>query len=85
MKHSASNNWGNVRVDPMKGIRVGEPTAHRQAVRVLISGTESETLACVTRHRDNRAWLLIAESMETRQAVLTLIRSYLGNTEGRGE
>jgi len=90
MKHTASNNWGNVRKNPMQGIRVGDPTAHRMAVKVLLSGTELESLETVRRHRDNRAWLILADEIEfssekPRTAVLTLIREFLKATEGRGE
>jgi len=86
MKHTASNNWGNTRKNPMQGIRVGDPAANRMAVKVLMSGTESETLACVKRHRENVAWLKLADELEfsskkPRTAVLTLVRAYLAGKE----
>jgi len=86
MSHPATKNWGNVRVNPMQGIRVGDPTANRNAVKVLISGTEKETLAAIVRHRDNVAWLKEATELETsavkpRNVVLALLASIL---DGKG-
>lgn len=88
MKHHASNNWGNRRKDPEKGIRTGEPTASRNAVKVLLSGSESESLEFVRRHADNRAWLRLADEIEfakdkPRGTVLTLIKAFRNDLEGR--
>lgn len=90
MDHHASKNWGNRRKDSEKGIRTGEPTASRNAVKVLLSGSESESLEFVRRHADNRAWLKLADEIEfakdkPRGAVTALIAALLRKTEGRGE
>ncbi len=79
MIHHASKNWRNQRTAPLKGIRSGDPSANRNAVRVLISGSETESLDYVRRHAENAAWLKLADEIEfakssPRQAVLSLIR-----------
>lgn len=88
MSHTASKNWGNQRKNPEKGIRTGEPTASRNAVRVLLSGTEDESLEFVRRHAENQAWLKIADEIEfakakPRGSVTALIAALLRKMERR--
>jgi len=53
----------------MKGIQVGVPTANRNAVRVLLSGTEAESLKWVRHHAENAEWLKLAMEIERDKTV----------------
>jgi len=53
----------------MKGIQVGVPTANRNAVRVLLSGTEAESLKWVSHHAENAEWLRLALEIERDKTV----------------
>lgn len=87
-QHPASNNWGNVRKDADKGIRTGEPSANYNAVKVLLSGSENESLGFVRRHAGNQAWLKLAAQIEgvkvkPRVAVTSFIAQLLRKMQGR--
>jgi hypothetical protein len=68
MSHQASHNWGNP-VNLQKGYFDGHREVSVNAVRLLLSGDESESLRWVRHHRLNATWLNVALRIELDKSV----------------
>jgi hypothetical protein len=68
MKHPASRNWGNP-VNLQKGYFDGHHEVSVNAVRLLLSGEECDSLRFVRHHRNNPTWLTVALRIELDKSV----------------
>lgn len=84
MKHAASNNWGNTRKDPEKGIQVAPHPPVERVVTLLLASPEAEAVDFVRRHSGNTAWLAMALKIESakrkpNETVIRTITSFLNH------